>query len=299
MLLVKNILHEHDRSTFKESLKNNLGDGYLLEHNPVYRAVRIAALRARFSFSDERFHDYDVLPLTQLPRILKSKVIPYIDNVRALREIEGVSPGSFTLAEVPALRANRIFHESAHAAAHTILSKYIRDKGKNDLERAFRILLQEAFANAVESLANVYANNRVHNEFLYKNSYIMEKPTTRKTIGESISALGVELTFVVLVFSFLYANFLQTKKAKKEFPALLKLLTVNASPKAASKLKKVFSTGLDLDPEFTMFTNRFCLKLAGLKVTPDKLTNTSLLNWFKDSSYVECIEEMVATVCTF
>ncbi|MBS1959142.1 MAG: hypothetical protein JST80_06720 [Bdellovibrionales bacterium] len=299
MLLVKKILNEHDKYTTSQSLKDCLGDGYLLQNNPIYLAIRVAATHSDFKFSNERFYEYDAMALTQLPKILKKKVIPYLDNVTALREIEKARPGKFTLNDIPPLRGNQIFHESAHAVANTILSWHLKDKGKSDIERVLRILFQEAFANACESFSNLYAHDRFHNEFLYKNSYIMEEPNVRRKLLEGMNTAGETQTFIVLLFSFLYANFLQTETADREFQSLLDLLVPNANKKESAALFKVFGIGFTLDLQFTEFTNKFCLQLAGLKTTPEQLSKVKLQAWFKDPRYARCLEDMVNTVCSF
>ena len=71
---LKKILGVHEEHTRSGTLHNSLGDGYLVTHNPVYRRVREAVVAMGYEFSSERFHDYEVMALTQLPIILKKKV---------------------------------------------------------------------------------------------------------------------------------------------------------------------------------------------------------------------------------
>jgi len=261
---LKQILDEHHRHSSRVALKQNLGDGYLLRHNPIFKQIRQQALDAGYRFSANRFQDYDVLALTQLPQILKSKTIPFRDNVRPLRKIEDMAPKAFLFSQVPALTPNRLFHESAHAIAHSALAKRAR---RSEKEQILSILTEEAFANACESLANAYSVNPLHDEFLHQNSYIMEKPKTRESLRRALTAVGRTPTFAVLFFSFLHANFLRSRITSRDFNRVMDLLGLSTSLSAELRrpLRAVFRVGLDLDPEFTQFTNAFCLRLGGFK----------------------------------
>lgn len=259
---LKEVLAEHQRHRPRHALRDSLGDGFLMEHNPVYRSLREAAVRAGLKFSSRRFHDYDVLPLTQLPRILKSRVIPYRDNVRPLREVERRAPGVFDWDQIPKLRPNHLFHESAHGVARSITKPLLaRTAARDQRDHALQLLLEESFANAAESIANAYASTPMHNEFLYKNSYIMEKPVTRDKLRRALERNPFELVFRTLILSFLHANLVRTEDPGRAWASVRSLL---AGGHAAS-LRPVFRIGFDLDPRFTLFTNAFCLRLEGIE----------------------------------
>jgi hypothetical protein len=298
------LLGIHDRYRPKNTLKNNLGDGYLLTCNPIYRKIREAAIQQNFKCVAERLEDYDSFPLAALPAILSKKKIPYADNVRPLRAIEKIVPSQFSLADIPPLKPNQIFHESAHAIAHAIIKKHLplgKSKGL-EFERsiAFRVLLEESFANACESIANSYAMDSVHDEFLFKNSYVMESEGFRKTLRKAISDLGFKIVFRLMLLSFLHANFLKTEVLEKNLLRSLRIAYTNDSdrlPKlttpALRQCSKIFSAGFDLDPEFTQFTNRFCLRLLGVKTDLHKLFQYDFLVTFeKNSQALACLEAM-------
>jgi hypothetical protein len=274
------VLAQHQKFSHAQALKKNLGDAFLIQHNPVFRVIRAEAIRRGFRFSPNRFHDYDALALTQLPKILNTKTIPYCDNVTALQDVEKRAPKAFNLGEVPPLRANYVLHETAHGVARVLREKHVGKlpgkKGlgtlKSQQELALAILVEESFANACESFSNLYATNALHDEFLYKNSYIMEKPTERAHLVNCVKLIGEALTFQLLFYSFLYSNFLKTNTALEDFNLVLTQLFFNSPAKMGKlkktdlrTLKKTFQIGLDLDPQFTIFTNAFCLRLMGIK----------------------------------
>lgn len=294
---LKDLLKIHDSESSQLSLADNLGDGYLIDANLIYRSIREAAVRADFKFSNKRFYDYDTLSLTQLPKILEARIIPYRNNVNPIRAIEKKAPGKFSLSEIPPLNSNHLFHESAHAIAHDLIAKTLGNKARVALTSEARLVLhtflEEAFANATECLANIYSTNDVHDEFLFKNSYIMEDVPIRKTVRLAVEAWGVENTFKVLFFSFLHANYLQIKDTHRSLERVANLI-FRETPKKTALLKRVFRIGLDLDPEFTIFTNSFCLKLAGVKNLEKSLAHANFLSAFeKNSAYRLLLNQLV------
>jgi len=301
------VLKIHDRNLSTKSLSQNLGDGFLLKHNPVYSNIREAAKQAKFTFHSSRFKDYDSLSLTQLPAILAAKHIPFIDNVNPLREIETKAPKFFTLAEVPPLRTNHLFHESAHASVHGLLQKLLlQSKGAKGIQRertlALITLMEESFANACESYANLYAIDEIHDEFLFKNTYIMESPKVRKLLLQGTQTFGTHTIFKVLFFSFLHSNFLATPIAMQNLGRVVRLSYSHQAEylqlirsKDLVLLQKIFRTGLELDPEFTGFTNQFCLRLLGVKTALLKLFDFDFLALFElNPTYQSCIDRMTS-----
>ena len=296
---LKALIENHDAYSSKAGLKDNLGDGYLLKMNPVYSKIRTSALALGFQFTTGRFFDYETLPLTQLPKILSKRRIPYQDNVHPLREIEKGAPRTFFLNEIPPFKANYLFHEAAHAVAHPHISK-IKIKPGNKIFReqslALHALLEESFANACESLANIYSTTEIHDEFLYKNSYIMEEARERAALKKAVDFFGKRAVFEVLMLSFLHANFLKTKNTAELFSRVLAIV-FGKIPKNHNVLKTVFKTGLDLDPEFTVFTNAFCLRLLGIKTRLPELFQYDFLHAFeRDALYLSLLKDLSKTI---
>ncbi len=299
---LKDLLTAHGNQKDSTALNDNLGDAYLMNHNWVYRQVREQALILGLRFTSNRFHDYDALSLTQLPKILKEKTIPYCDNVRPLREIEKQAPGVFSWSEVPPLRANYLLHETAHVIVHQLRIKFLgkdsKQRGqKSDEQRVLSVLIEEAFANACESLANADALEGVHDEFLYKNSYVMEKAPARKLIREAIQRYGRRFTFRMLFFSFLHANFVRTQMDGIDFERVLKIASQkNEVTRLSSKdtlfLKKLFKVGFDLDPAFTLFTNAFCIRLMGVKRDLMDLLQFDFMSYFNRPHYGQLLAAM-------
>jgi hypothetical protein len=303
---LKKILQLHDQFKTKGHLCDNLGDGYLLTHNPVFKNLRLQVNKSGFQFTADRFQDYDSLSLTQLPFILQKKQIPFVDNVNALREIEKKIPGRFSLTDIPPLKSNHVFHESAHAVAHGLIQKYFPLPKQNGIAKdrllAFTVLLEESFANACESFANIDALNEEHDEFLFKNAYIMESLATRKVLRAAADQFGRTVVFKLLMLSFLHANLLQTERGMENIVPALQL-SFSEKPRELKTLRtsdirllqKVFKTGFDLDPKFTRFTNRFCLELLGIKKPIESLFKVDFVNIFgTHPSARQCLNSLCA-----
>lgn len=307
---LKKLLSLHDRHAPKGCLKDSFGDGFLMRMNPIFRNVRMAALEFGFQFKSERFHDYDVMSLTQLPRILKEKVIPYRNNVRALREIEKQVPGRFLWRELPPLKPNHAFHESAHGLSRSLRDRFTdRDQQKKKLKPEQDLILgsliEESFSNACESLANLYIRTEEDHEFFYQNSYVVETPEVKVSLIRSVNRVGLSVTFRILFLSFLFANFLKTKEAMKEFDRVLEIAFSDRADelnelraKDLATLKKVFRVGLDLDPEFTIFTNGFCLELMGVGKNIPRLMQFDFLRAFEAGGKYQRLLWVMSDVAT-
>ena len=294
----------HQKHSNSDSLAGNLGDGYLLAHNPVYARIRKAALQGKIKFSSTRFHDYDVLPLSQLPKLLSLKTVPYVDNVNALIEIEKVAPGVFQINEAPPLRANYILHESAHGVARALRIQYLGQNPLPERELALTILFEESFSNAAESLLSVFSTTQIHEEFLNKNAYIIESASSRVLLRSSVKLIGLASTFRLVLLSFLYSNFLRTTISSHEFDRVLTVVLMN-DPKTRLKLSKkevlllkmTFLGGFDLDPVFTIRTNSFCLRLLGIKTKLPKLFAFDFLEYFEgNQGYQNCLNAMTGLI---
>ena len=279
MIKLAQILKVHAQEQNPLAIEENLGDAFLLNHNPVFWKIRQSVLEIGFKIKGDRFYDFDVLALTQLPKILEKKTIPFRNTVRPLQEIEVSVPKAFCMKDLPAFRANYILHESAHALARRSTEqvfKKMKHQSQLKMERqtALLIFLEESFANACESFSNIFAETEIHQEFLLSNSYIVEKAIDKRVLRKALDLIDWQVVFKTLILSFLIANFNQTKTAIADFDRILNFVFKGECSQMQKQiLKKVFKIGFDLDPEFTENTHSFCLKLAGVKTPFQKLVN--------------------------
>ncbi len=306
---LKEILQQHQKFKHPWALKRHFGDSYLLHHNPIYLNVRKMARLLGFKFQSERFFDYEVMALTQLPKILAKKTIPYSNTVRPLLEIERRAPGVFNWSDVPPLKANYVLHESAHGIGNTIrraTHKKSRSKNKltQDREATLGILFEESFANACESVASLYATDPVHQEFFQKNAYVIEYQEAVADLKAVIQLLGPEPMFKLTLLSFLHSNFLSDPKSLSDFKRMLKValkgsppLKSELSPAQIQRLRKTFQGKFELDPAFTVETNRFCLRLMGIRSPLVDVLSFDFMSYFENApEYLHCLHLMTKAV---
>ena len=84
---LKTILEHHDQNKHPEQILNNLGDGYLMNNNCLFHAVRKKVSALGFVYSNTPDSDYITFGMSQLENILKTKTIPYLDNTTILKNL--------------------------------------------------------------------------------------------------------------------------------------------------------------------------------------------------------------------
>lgn len=191
------------------ALPDCIGDGYLCEHNSVYRRVRemCTDLGYRYTAGDTPlWRDYQVSSLLCLDGILRKKTIPYSDNAPLCRRI--VSEVNAEFAVHPRLllsivRRNYVLHESAHCIADSALAA--RAAGGKQ-ERVCRALASEAFANAVEWLAWAHTDGPVHSLYFMFCSYVEHAKKRRDLLKNMVAELGFDSIFEIALLSFLALN---------------------------------------------------------------------------------------------
>lgn len=259
-------LLEHHFASVKNQPQSNigsrsLGDAYLSQKNHFYKVIREKTLAAGFSFSSKQDDAYRALALSQLDRILEEKTIPYIDNVTVLEALEKKIPKQTDWDDiVDNLKGNHVFHESCHAVA-----KQLMPRGKEALAetRILRMLLEESFANTVELLSIVDANDQVHRVFLELNSYVYMLDD-RASLQNAIKELGRPVVVRFMMVAYLFANFLRAV-SEAEFDRVFAIASPSAlDVKQKKTLRALSKIAFKLNPRFREVTTAFHLKLHGL-----------------------------------
>lgn len=267
-----NLLDQHAKfSKAPGALKDSLGDGFLLTHNHIYKAVRTKTMAAGFTFSTKQNDAYRVLPLSQLDQILKTKVIPYFDNVTVLSEIERKIPRQTIWDDVSDnLKGNSVFHEACHAVARSFapsLEAKLQSEAKLEpmAAKALAMLLEESFANMCELLSIIDAEDQVHRIFLELNSYVYMLGD-RVHLKKSASELGASQLSTFMLLAYLHANFLRDF-TDQSFQRSLAIATTGKIPgdaKQIKSLKQLAKIAFELNPRFREVTTRFYLRLNGV-----------------------------------
>ncbi len=246
----------------KGCLPENLGDGFLLAWNPVFRGIRTEALERGFRFSATDHGLYYSFPLMALDGVIEKRVIPYRDNASWLSLLEKNAPGRFTLTELKRseLRFNYVFHESAHCIAHSLFFGRARFSSlPKNADTLLKILLGEAFANTVECLSAIYAEGEMASYFLDGNCHFRSSEKEVREIRRCARKFGFAATARVLLASFLYANYLFDRLG----PAELKRIRVFAGLPAGTELRKLAAIGTELSESFRTTTTHLHLMKLG------------------------------------
>ncbi|HEX4925498.1 MAG TPA: hypothetical protein VFV50_15500 [Bdellovibrionales bacterium] len=205
------IIRIHKNTKTPGSVKQCLGDGYLLARNPVYRRIRRWATAEGIKFRPNPPEQIYAFPTLSLGEYKRRRAIMVSDNIAHFRRLPKGLRDRFGFREVHSSYAlqNRLLHESSHCLAHEHALKLRNAEPRDDRERAFNVLFEESLANATELLAFSYAADDLHFEFLLMNTYLaMERPPVERLIAirEKMGALPL---FRMLVLLSLKTQFLE------------------------------------------------------------------------------------------
>jgi hypothetical protein len=244
------------------------GDRYLLAKNPIYARVRELTLAAHFQFSDELRLAMIALPLSQLEIFLDQRVIPYIDNVRTLKQVTASLGRDLDWDDVrDGLYRNHVFHESAHAVFRNEIPKDLR---LPQAARILRVLLEESFANACEMFAMKDVDDTAHQIFYEHNSYFFV-PEIRAGLTKISAEWSPSGVFGYLWLCYLHSNFLQDEVTDAETDQILALLPklIPGIPKLPAGTRKVLravgKVCFELNPRFRENTTGLHLQLLGFR----------------------------------
>lgn len=291
------LLRWHDDQVAKPALTYSLGDAYLYKSNPVFKNIRDHFLTLNYSYTQEDFCHYQVLPYASLPAILKEKKVPYFDNVTVLREIEKLHPKRFTCGELIKVKSNYTLHESSHCIADHYLKNFNINNFLSsvatsaDSKKAFKLIMAESFANAVESFANVYNLSSEQRLFYELNSYVTHNKKINSALQECLDILGSEVTFQLIYISYLYANCLKSPPSTNIFQQIIEPLIFNEALRKKAidspSVRKIFNHGFELSLDFRLQTTGFFLSYSGINTPLMKVLDLDILAILKNSIVIQ------------
>lgn len=275
------ILALHDQNQQKDTLPLSLGDSFLFNHNSVFKNIRQHSLKLGYSFTTNDFCHYNVLPYASLPKILQEKKVPYSDNVSVLRDIELRFPNRFRCEELVKVKSNYTLHESSHCVADHYLKEPTFDPRDLHLipsansQKAFKLIMAESFANAIESIANAY-NLTPEQRFFYElNSYVTHNKKVNTHLLHTLELIGLKNTFQLIYISYLFSNSLNPDVSHQVFLQILKHVlqeqAVFNKAKDHPAPKKLFSHGFELSLDFRLQTTGFFCAYSGLNTPLQQL----------------------------
>ncbi|MGZ3694295.1 MAG: hypothetical protein ACXWQO_08930 [Bdellovibrionota bacterium] len=254
----------------KGSLSDNIGDGFLLATNPVYRSIRNEYLARGFSYSLNDTHNYYAFPLMSLDDAIERGAIPYRKNFPWLEKLEKLAPGKFTLTELKKseLQFNYLFHESAHFIAHSVLfgKKAPRLVPKN-AESLLKILIGEAMANTVECVSAIFTEGEIGTYFLDANCHFRTNEKEARALTRVAQKVGLRRLTKAVMASFLYANYMYERVGQKEKNLIADIAEVDSVGLIAPAIR----VGFELSDIFRTNTTHLHLMKMGFPGDLQKL----------------------------
>jgi hypothetical protein len=249
----------HRQFTPPLTIKENIGDGFLLALNPVYRAVRKEFRRRGFRFSSAPHPEYYSFPLMSLDDAIARGAVPYRENFRWIEKLEKVRGFSLTELKRSELQFNYLFHESAHFIAHSVLFGKLKPaQMPKTAGSLLKVLMGEAFANTVECVAFLFAEGEVGGYLLDANCHFRTNEQEKSALLRVVRKTGLRKLTRAVFASFLYANYLYEGVGAKERRFISKLAGVDAK-----LLAPAIRVGFELSDIFRTDTTQLHLMKLG------------------------------------
>jgi len=243
-------------------IKSVLGDAFLLKENETYSLRRETAkqLKIKFKKADSAYH---MASLLCLPKILKTKTVPYFDNKEALVSLK-IPSKKISINDLAFLnvKENHLLHETSHVIMWTVAQKNLNFKKQAELMTAY--LLSESYANYSEAIANVHAKTELHKDLLKLNSFWSHSESEVVLLNKFRSKHGSLITNATLFLCFLYSNFLFQKISIYECEGIRVFLGNAASNLTIPEIKKLFGIASQLNAHFIMRTGEIFWKTLGI-----------------------------------
>ena len=306
-LPIRVLLHTHDKYAPPGALTEVLGDGYLYSYSPLFARIRDAALNWGYRFVEKEsglWHDYLAMPLLSLQTILKSRSIPYFNNMSVLRDLLERQPG----IELPArfvyeaLIGNHVLHETCHCVAHHVLHARTGVLARFDSENerfVIGAMLEEAFANAVERLASVFPPTKTYAFFSNMNSYMRYMPAKRGLWESALESFGFERLFALAFLSYLNLNLVEPGKPV-QIERLIEIVWQGSPPGFhRESLEKLINVELNLSEVFRGETTHAYFRLYGCHPELHSLREANLMenDGFVDAVSKQMDELRAVAVC--
>jgi hypothetical protein len=293
-MLIQEVLAIHSQHAAQGSHADILGDGFLMEHNPLYRNIKSEAVKLCCRFA-EAWPEYLLMPFQQLGEIVAKKKIPYVPSARLLRALENQRAGVLSIEDI-AIPESYHLHEAAHVLAdHSFAGETFTDPQ----QKILKALLCESFANTVDALVCVSIHSDIHQFLLQQNCYMRPEKKFVSAMSRVKQACGMRFTFMYTLIAYLHANFL-----RETLPAeIVEDLTTRFAPdvKLTERLLKDFELlqrmAETLDPRFRFLTTKVYLSLEGYDGEVQELLDFPFMKVFaSDERFRKAAEGMAKLI---
>ncbi|HVK61743.1 MAG TPA: hypothetical protein VM432_09350 [Bdellovibrionales bacterium] len=285
-------------------IPESFGDGFLMEHNSVFRRVRDAALKHGYRFTNERNDAYETFPLLQLDSLLQQKRIPYSNNTAAFATLSAQATDALSWADLDGnLKKNFVFHEGAHAIARSIADNALGPIARGQSveaqrEFALRMLVEESCANTAELLGVSETADQAHRIFYEMNSYVCEFES-RTNLKNALTEIGGPTVAKFMILAYLHANLLRESIDERSFKSITTIASKDdLNPAKLKTLRALGKIAFNLSERFRVQTTGFHLRLAGVTTPPEELFDFDYLDAIQRNQGYQALINGCVTVYT-
>ncbi|MBK9294680.1 MAG: hypothetical protein IPM57_09600 [Oligoflexia bacterium] len=229
------LIKSHRQFVNKNTVTENIGDGFLCATNPIFNTIREEFLKYGYKFN-KGASTYFAFPLMGLDDILNQKTVPVLNNFHWLESIERQRPGYFNLQDLNHwdISSNYLLHECAHCVANDITLKHInKSLLKTKRGQLMQIFICEVFAAAVEAMGTLFLFDQTSHYFYMLNSYQKFNESQILPRMQLTCQIGFKNVVKLYMLLFLYSCFLYLKLGKKESALVLKAMNVTKEQEKA------------------------------------------------------------------
>ncbi len=303
-LKLAKILATHAKySGTKNTFPQILGDGYLYNHNSIFKNVRDFAVGSGCNFTTNPSFPYYSFSTLALKEILAQNEVPLMDNVFYLKNFEAIRPNKFRVRDLFDLGPvqNLILHESAHLVSFGVLKKHLSPLPafqKSELQMV-AMMLSEAFAITVENLALNYLDKTAIDEwFFQKNAYLSIRVPGLEWIADKI---GIHSTAKLLMLMFLDINFFNSELSKPDQAKIFELARIEPkirqSKRFIQNFKLIRRRSTSFNPAYRVQTTTLYTQYLGSTKSLTSLFNFNPLTLVENTpEALTAIEELVHVI---
>ncbi len=216
-MLISSLLEVHQNAALpgQQRIVNdlNIGDAFLYRHHRFYRNLRDCFWELGYRFDPNDFCHLFEVPLFSLDLMLKARKVPVRNTVAPLRDLVRRFPAAvfedLSFSTELGYPINHILHHSVHCVADHVTAELIGATGHTPLE-VLRILLCEAFGNAIDILANIDAHKcgDEGRALFIMNNLVYKSPEECAPYEELIERVGLKAALQVVALFYLFRNLL-------------------------------------------------------------------------------------------
>lgn len=292
-------IHQSSITEHFSDITNNeiLGDAFLIHRNPVYKKIREYSLEIGCVY-EQAWPKYLILPFQALGEIIACKKIPYVPAASLLFEIEAKRANVLTTDDISVPESHHM-----HEAAHVIAEYFFQNCHlNNSQEEILKSMICESFANTVDAIAWAYVeeSDPYHGIFLNHQSYMHPSRKDIASIKKMVNAYGLRFTFIIMMYSYLHANFLIEKIPSTLIEKLVADFgfNLNVDQKLLKDCDSMMKLAEKLDPQFRIQTTQTYLKLQGYNGDIFQLLDFQFVNLLNTKSeFIHVIKAMTDLVC--